>query len=444
MCQHLHTVHLNSQNEIYDQYDRFVLDHPDHFSVVNGQTEQFLAFEIIARTVFQIRHPSSKPDYFYENMIFFRYPTKRDVRNIDQLFDMVKRGESWIDSEETIPVDKDLRSPGCEDSETALSVFLDMDREESYKNRIYNIFRVEQVALESFKDKIDSLLMTFPIKNRGGIIHQIFLSHGSPISKVLCYANEEGVPYTSPTIQQLFNTHLPEGFEAEHDTTQQVRLFPSGISESKGFIPSNAFVVRYLMCTAQELQEFTAKVQRTVAEIFQEHVSKLNEFSLLLAELDSPQSASEKNKRLGKIANYYLNHFNPILALKYIEQITDLERKNYYKIVAVLNLLAGSDWKIAEKIILKDKNNLGEYEKIFAMLALNYLEKNLQVEILELLKIFPDSPQKNYILLNCALKFPDKEQYFYSKLSMDFSSSEDELMAQNIFVFSFQTFDNNG
>lgn len=430
---HSHTIHLSNCDEIHDHYQNQVVKYPEHISLVTGQAEQFIAYELIARAIYQEFHPEYMDAEHLKKTLFLRYPCNDAPKNLQEFFDKFKLIEDFDTASSDVARHLLSFSPSLtedDSDESALAIFRSNDRKQSYKSYITEIFKAEHIAQSVFKKPLKKLLEKFPKTAKGGVITQIFISKTAPLSKALYRSRPYGLPYNvAEDIHQFFEDYT-SGKKWADDPVPQLRLLPSALIQENGFDNSDIYMVRYLLIDQKELQDYTDLVNRIAARIHKITRKQLQHIAQRRNEVLALQNQLERDAGLKELAALYIDHFDGCAALECINLMQDEFHKEPLMAYTVANILNSNEWQTAEQMLFNQR--LPQHEKLMALLVQRYIEMGQIEKIKEIMPIFQPSPQKNMAVLLCASAFEDEEEFFNDQLSKEFPTDIKTLMKMNV------------
>lgn len=425
------TLHLSSPEEIFSRYDEQTAKFPEHISFVTAQSEKFLAYEIIARTVFEKAHPESS----HSNMCFIRYPSAKAPKDLDELFDRFPLREDYDTVSSSVARYLVAASPSLkedDDNESALAMFRNNTRDGGIADFIGQIFKEEHIASDIYQERIRQLLEEAPRSEEGGVLTQIFLPKVPTLHKVVYHSHAYGIPVgglENVKKVDLFFKEYSEGKVWGEEPVPQLRFLPSGLTEENGFNSGSVHIVRYTLAPSEALQIYAEKVKASVSRIFEEQNARNLELDQQV--IEAFQDAKEES--LIQLSKQHLACSDAIAAINIVNMISDENpQKPFCLTAAISGLIEQEECELAESAIFSEWNTLPQKNVLLARLALVYIDHGKMVKVNELLELFSESPQKNFILSICkSLSQQDLESQF----SPLYSQNAEELMEQGVLEF---------
>ena len=148
------TVHLSSHEDIYSKYETQVKEHPNHISFATGQAEKFLAYELIARTLYQKFHPESAASL--KNKCFLRYPSKKDPKDLNEMFERFPVRKDYDTASSAVANYLISASPSLKEdhsNESAIAIFREMTEIKSLMMLFLECLKRSRYCLPSMKRK---------------------------------------------------------------------------------------------------------------------------------------------------------------------------------------------------------------------------------------------------------------------------------------------------
>lgn len=407
-------MHLSSHEEIYSKYETQVKEYPNHISFATGQAEKFLAYELIARTLYQKFHPESVIK------CFLRYPSKKDPRDLSELFERFPVRKDYDTASSSVANYLISASPSLEEdcsNESAIAIFRENDRDQLLDAVIFGMFKEEAVLPSLYEGKIKNLLQDFPSSGKGGVLTQIFLPKSAPLHKAVYRSYGYGIPYGGKV--DTFFQEYAKGVRWAEDPIPQLRFLPSAIREEE-----DVHIVRYTHISSEALQNYAEKVDRVVSGIFEEYQADHSQLFEQMSMVMSLDDGEEKDALLEKLSLQFCKRSEPIKALELVKMITGEARCLR---VVVSSLIERGECELAEALIESDLT-------LLAQLGFLYIDHGNLIKTQMILDKMSDSPQKNFLLLMCMAHFDEK---FEKLLCHEFSTDLTELMEQGVLQIQF-------
>ncbi len=429
------TVHLSSHEDIYSKYETQVKEHPNHISFATGQAEKFLAYELIARTLYQKFHPESAASL--KNKCFLRYPSKKDPKDLNEMFERFPVRKDYDTASSAVANYLISASPSLKEdhsNESAIAIFRENDRDQVLDDVIFGMFKEESVLSSLYEEKIRQLLEDFPCSGKGGVLTQVFLPKSAPLHKSVYRSYGYGIPYEGMDYKvNTFFEEYSKGVTWADDPVPQLRFLPSAIKEH------DARMIRYTHITPEALQKYAEKVDNVVSGIFEEYKeSNLQLFEQMSIAM-SVDNQEEKNVLLDKLALQFCKKNDPVKALELVQMITnDYGEKARCMTLVVSGLIERQECELAEKVIQQESDRLLMRQTLLARLGFLYIDHGNLTKIQMILDKMCASPQKNCVLLFCISQFDDQKEKFEQLLSPLFSTNLTELMEQGALALEIE------
>ena len=376
-----HTIHLSSKEEIFSKYQTQVEKYPNHISFATGQAEKFLAYELIARTVFQKFRPEGSLNMAMKNLCLLRYPSKHAPKDLNQQFERFPLREDYDTASVNVANYLISASPSLnedEEDESAIAIFRKNDRDEIFEDFIFEIFREESLLPSLFENRVEQLLGDFPVSKKGMVLTQVFLPKAAPIHKAVYRSHAYGIPFGGIDHVEKVKAFFEEysaGSKWPEDPNPQLRFLPSALKKENGFHPDHVHMVRYTLVTSEELQKYAAKVEKVVSEIFNDFRKSRFHLAKQLFEAVGLDDQDEKDLSLDELSLQYRKRSDPVTALKLAQMISDpYARKPVCITLAVSGLVEHQECELAEQVVFTESDHLLEKEKILAQIAFVYLD----------------------------------------------------------------------
>ena len=198
LIQHQHYKQLETKTNIKKVYEKECNSLPNHFSFVTAQSEGFIAYELIARTLYQKLHPGLLTKAELNNQVLLRYPQQYFPNNLEELFKRCPIREDYDTISTLVASCLVSASPSLnenEEDESALAIFKKGDREELLESCIEDLFYQEHIHPDLYQDELEELIEDFPRTNKAGVLTQIFVPKVAAIDQVIYHSRAYGIPY---------------------------------------------------------------------------------------------------------------------------------------------------------------------------------------------------------------------------------------------------------
>ncbi len=436
LIMHQNTIHCTSLEDVFARYAIDTARYPSHVSFITGQSEKFIAYDLIARAVFQTFHPGEMPVKQLENQVFLRYPDQKAPKNLAELFRKVPLEDEDYDTASTLVADYLVAaSPSLEEDdadESAIAIARSNDRDQLIQEVVSKLFMKEGIPLSLFKDPINSLLKEIPSSDEGGIITRIFLPQSAPLHQVAYRALAYGLPYRQTDLEdseafRLFCEEYQSGKRWVDDPIPQVRFLPSGLRADQGFDLEAIHMVRYTCLSSEALSGYAEKVHQVVQDIFNVYQAQTQELEIRkILFLQSKEKDEQKQMEGQWLIQRYLEYFDPWSAWECLSQFTDRSLQDLFLSSILQILLVKEDFVTIDAILKEKSDDFPEKNKFLVQLALYHLDCFNKEEVNKILIQLPPSPERNFLLLMTPREFQVSE-YNYS-LCPDFPTTLEELM----------------
>lgn len=437
---HQNTIHCASLEDVFARYSIDTARYPDHVSFITGQSENFIAYDLIAGAVFQTFHPGEMTESQLKNQVFLRYPNQNAPKNLVELFRKIPLDDEDYDTASTLVADYLVAaSPSLEEDdgdESALAIARSNERDQLIQAVVSKLFMKEGIPLSLFKDPINSLLREMPSSGEGGIVTRIFLPRSAPLHQVVYRSLAYGLPYRpkdleNPEAFRQFCEDYQSGKRWGDDPIPQVRFLPSGLRADQGFDLDAIHMVRYTCLSSEALSDYAEKVHHAVRDIFSAYQAQTQELEVRKTLFLQSKDDDEQKQIEGRwLVQRYLEYFDPWNAWKCLSQLTDHSLQDLF-LVPILRILLIKEDLTAINTILKEKTyDFPEKNKFLVQFALYHLDCFNKEEVNKILIQLPTSPQRNFLLLMMPEEFQNND-YNYS-LCPDFPTTVEELMATHV------------
>lgn len=435
---HQNTIHCSSLEDILARYPMDTAAYPDHVSFVTGQSEKFVAYELIARAVYQIFRPEQISDSQLKNTLFLRYPDQNAPKNLSELFNKVPLSEDY-DTASTLVADYLVAAnPSLKEDdqdESALAIARSNERDQLLQEVVFKIFIKENIPISLFKDRISTLLKEVPLSDKAGLITRIFLPKIAPLHQVVYRSLAYGLPYCqadleNPEAFRQFYEDYQNGKRWSGDPIPQIRFLSSGVRTDQGFDLETIHMVRYTCISSEALFNYAEKVQQAVQAIFKNYQTQTQELEIRKAAFYQLEEGEQKNLECQWLVEHYLERFDPWSAWKSLSYLKDATIQDLFLAPILQGLLIKQDIVTAETILRQKPDDFPEKNKVLAQLGLYHLDCFNKEEFKKILAQLPASPQRNILLLMMPEEFQDDD--FIDSLCPDFPTKLEELMAMNV------------
>lgn len=406
----LTTIHGESQQEIYQLFEKKKKDYPDHISFVTAQNSSMLTYTLLAKSVLSHFNSAKASLINLSESHILRYPYNNYPQTLEALFEQYPVCEDYDTTFDVVGSALISASPSLkekESQESAWGIFVNNERETETDGYIRQIFDAEMVSPHHYQEKIESLIEEAP-KSPCGLLYHYFIPKEAPISKAVYlsepYGIPKGDPLSSDTLVHFFATYQDK---KTYDSETQLRLLPSAMRKANGFALNQVVTYRYTTLSEGEFTDYVQKVDSVAKAIFEEHLQEMLELGSLAQETEKLVDEGQKQENYQTLCHRHLIRRDTSLSLYYWKKLEDHHPEKMSLLTPYIAIMWKKDPELALSYFKTYEEQLPHKEQLAVRFAFSFVEKNNRKGLEEMLAKIEDEDLRILVSIVASTRFEE-------------------------------------